>query len=647
MHAIDITPSMRAGIMEKGFPVFHGATIIPVPRERLTPAAVRRLDSIESFITKLVRSQAGDRINVELPARLESGEMASAGYGGVHVKRTYASYTPSLDLVKIALDDVPAKTMYEAIQHETWHAIEDNVATDDEIALLQREEARLRATVMQHPMFGQHAKGFAGFEIRAMAYQIYSRERARGASGTDTGFHIGIRKFFEKVMRTLRQIRNFVQGMGFRTAEDVFDTAYSGGMRDRPNRKDAGLGSRIEDAVRAEMKTRAEMARTTGLPTDMPAPISSYVRPDILKTHPDYAAAKAGEVAAAYRFVRDLVKPETIEEARKFGPDAIYLPVVSEEATGPNRIPRALAELYAHATGAKTARDIQQVTKAYHTGANAMERLLVRPEFEGPVQKGGRYVLVDDVTVMGSTLAELAGHIRDNGGEVAGVVALVNAARDSVLTPKPSQIREIARRFGNVIRKLFDIEPAALSGPEATYILNFRDADALAARATAARGQRSERLASKGIQPAAGGAPPVEPPVSVSMAAPSPPPPRRSITERIQDGISAAFTGDLGTRAIENFSNLSHRVRILQNLVEARFEGEVLTRPDIHEPISSRLPDAHQFYAVKRLFPGKVANEVAKFNKQRTSSRWCTSCARNGISLAGRRRRLPVCAPRR
>ncbi|MBU2856340.1 phosphoribosyltransferase [Acidithiobacillus ferrooxidans] len=60
--------------------------------------------------------------------------------------------------------------------------------------------------------------------------------------------------------------------------------------------------------------------------------------------------------------------------------------------------------------------DIVQSNRAYHTGAKPMERLLARAEFAGEVQPGKRYVLVDDVTTMGSTLADLASYIQAQGG---------------------------------------------------------------------------------------------------------------------------------------------------------------------------------------------------------------------------------------
>ena len=53
-----------------------------------------------------------------------------------------------------------------------------------------------------------------------------------------------------------------------------------------------------------------------------------------------------------------------------------------------------------------------------------MESLALRPEFEGAVQIGGRYVLVDDVTSLGGTIAELAHYIQRNGGIVQDVAVI-------------------------------------------------------------------------------------------------------------------------------------------------------------------------------------------------------------------------------
>lgn len=176
------------------------------------------------------------------------------------------------------------------------------------------------------------------------------------------------------------------------------------------------------------------------------------------------------------------------------------MPVLAEEAAGRNKIPLMLAARHALAIGAEFSTQIVQSSRAFHTGARPLERILSRAMFDGEVTRGRRHVLVDDVTVMGSTLAELANHIRTNGGEVVGVVVLVNAGRGGVLTAKPPQVRHLEARFGDEIREWFGIESGALTAAEAGYLSGFRDAQSLGNSIAKARNERSRRLRAKGLR---------------------------------------------------------------------------------------------------------------------------------------------------
>jgi hypothetical protein len=246
--------------------------------------------------------------------------------------------------------------------------------------------------------------------------------------------------------------------------------------------------------------------RAHGIPPEADPPISSYPNDTAIKAHPDYRAAKGGDMEAAARLVPDVVKRPTIDEAkRRFGSDAIYTPVIAEEASGHNAIPEATAHYYAQETGARASDEIVQVNRAFHTGAGPLDRMISRPVFDGPVEKGGKYVLVDDVSVMGGSLAELANHIRSNGGDVAGVVTLANAGRTGKNAPSPATVRLVKGRFGDEIKHHFGVEPEALTDSEARYLSNFRDAEQLRSSVAKAQGERKQRLLSKGLREEAPG----------------------------------------------------------------------------------------------------------------------------------------------
>jgi hypothetical protein len=148
-----------------------------------------------------------------------------------------------------------------------------------------------------------------------------------------------------------------------------------------------------------------------------------------LQKHPDYPAAKAGDPEAAIRVTKALVKPDRAAALAANFPDAQLLPVRADEAKGRNALPSALAVVLSSMTGLGIAPGIVQASRAHHTGASDVQRVERRAEFAGPVEEGGKYILVDDVSTSGSTLAALRSFIRRNGGEVVGVTVMGAAHR--------------------------------------------------------------------------------------------------------------------------------------------------------------------------------------------------------------------------
>ena len=129
-----------------------------------------------------------------------------------------------------------------------------------------------------------------------------------------------------------------------------------------------------------------------------------------------------------------------------------------------------------------------------------MERMAARAQFEGAVLADARYVLVDDVTNLGGTLAELNNYIEVHGGSVVDVVVLANAGRAQGLLPEKKFVRLIKERFENEFTEIFGIEPSALTANEASYLVGFKSIDAIRNRLAAAEQEIDRRLRSKGIE---------------------------------------------------------------------------------------------------------------------------------------------------
>lgn len=220
-----------------------------------------------------------------------------------------------------------------------------------------------------------------------------------------------------------------------------------------------------------------------------------------LKAHPSYKAAKAGNTDAAIQLIVDLAPPlvaRLLDE--DFPRSCIFVAPHAKEASGHNAIPQVLAMYLHHALDGSVDEAIVQTTKVFHTGADPMERLNLRASFSGYVVPDGCYVLVDDVTTMGGTLAELANHIQCHRGGVVAAIVLVCAGRSGRLAAPGKVIRELERRYGDEIRKIFGIATHALTADEAGYLIGFRTSDEIRNRRAKAEQETYLRLGAKGIQ---------------------------------------------------------------------------------------------------------------------------------------------------
>ena len=240
--------------------------------------------------------------------------------------------------------------------------------------------------------------------------------------------------------------------------------------------------------------------RQHGIPSSLPAPLFLFRDVERLKAHPSYTIAKAGDGRAAVLLVKALAKPLIEPAARAFGSGAMFVAPHAREATGENAIPMALASALAQGTKGRLDDEIVQANRVFHTGADPMERMNARAAYDGSVSSDARYVLVDDVLTMGGTLAELADYLQRHGARVAGVVILVNAARSGKLAPDERTIAKIKERFGDTIRDVFGIDPAALTAEEAQYLIGFRTPDEIRYRSIKAAEETARRLYARGIR---------------------------------------------------------------------------------------------------------------------------------------------------
>lgn len=174
--------------------------------------------------------------------------------------------------------------------------------------------------------------------------------------------------------------------------------------------------------------------------------------------HPGYAAAKAGDAEAALMLASDLLSPDGIVSLQEIigNRPTLLLPVVADELTGFNAIPDAMAQVLGNALGPPVvAGEIVQTNKVGHTRAPAFQRLVTPATFEGQVQPGANYVLVDDHVGLGGTLANLRGYVEARGGEVIAITTLTES-RDARIISLQSATRIVLwERHGQALDDLW------------------------------------------------------------------------------------------------------------------------------------------------------------------------------------------------
>ena len=224
-----------------------------------------------------------------------------------------------------------------------------------------------------------------------------------------------------------------------------------------------------------------------------------------LKNSENYQAAKAGDSKAALSLVQSLLNEQAIAEIQEMagGREPVIVAVRAEESAGRNKIPFMMARALSSQTGWQLDTKLFQANFAGRTGTDAVYRLANPPIFRGDVQAGRDYLIVDDNSTMGGTIASLRGYIENRGGHVIG--AAVMSARETGLdiVPTQKQLDDIQRKHGDAPNdywtNTFGYGIDHLTRGEAGTIRTSPSFDRLRSGIDAARLQRSERMGDRGI----------------------------------------------------------------------------------------------------------------------------------------------------
>ncbi len=370
------------------------------------------------------------------------------------------------------------------------------------------------ARVLHHEVLGHHGlRGMFGPELNKILNQVATMRQAEVAAkikeyGLRGVTDLSRRHAAEEVLaemaektpqlhfvrRAVAAIRNWLRAnvpgfRGLKLSDADIIQGYILPARDFVERGQRAATDRIEPVF-----SRSDSPATT------PDAIIGSTLGSASK-HPDYAAAKGGDVAAATRLAVDLVTPEMVAKvaAALGGARPRVLPVAAEEASGRNKIPRAVAEVLAARLGLDTATGVVQANRARRTGLDGLDRIFAPVDFAGAVEPGD-YLLVDDTLTQGGTFAALASHIREGGGNVVGVVALTGKQYSAKIQPSPEILATLRQKHGDLedqFRAATGYGFDALTESEARYLARFEPAERLRDR-IAEEGRRGSERADQG-----------------------------------------------------------------------------------------------------------------------------------------------------
>ena len=217
-----------------------------------------------------------------------------------------------------------------------------------------------------------------------------------------------------------------------------------------------------------------------------------------VRQHPEYHAAKTClDLAAGAKLVNGLVDATGLAAVRALVAAVsesgcpILVSAHARERQGLNAIPAALARLLSQRLGIPRETTVVQTNVVSHTGADGYGRLARQACFDGTIEAGREYVMVDDFVGQGGTFANLRGWIEKRGGKVVGAIALTGKSYSAKLDASEEQLHELRNKHEPELEKWwkehFGHTFDCLTRSEARYLTRSPDVDTIRNRLTAAK----------------------------------------------------------------------------------------------------------------------------------------------------------------
>ena len=232
VHSLPITQAMKDTAMKEGFPLFNDRAKgwDKVEGEAQPRPTERELNQISALVSRIAGSHAVFQNTLEVNLRDPQTQIGLKKHGwtaeeiqqridqGYTVHRVAGSMSPVLTspnqwraLIHVAVGGSPAWRVQSRALHEAFEAVRDFMLTPEEKELLDQV------------MPGRNGKSAS--EVQAYAFGDYFTE-AKGVLIPKTA-----KGFFDRIKAFFIRLKNYINGLGFQTAEDIFERAASGEIK--------------------------------------------------------------------------------------------------------------------------------------------------------------------------------------------------------------------------------------------------------------------------------------------------------------------------------------------------------------------------------------------------------------------------------
>ncbi len=174
--------------------------------------------------------------------------------------------------------------------------------------------------------------------------------------------------------------------------------------------------------------------------------------------HPAYKKAKTGDHKAAIELAKDLLDNTVLEKLKTLTAkqNPVLIPVGAIEREGYNAIPPAMAaEIGSRLSMVVDVSNFYQTNRVEHTRAPTWQRIVTPPLFKGKVQEKENYILVDDHTGVGGTLANLRGYIETNNGKVVAMTTLTASREAEKISLTENAYSMLISKYGEELEQFW------------------------------------------------------------------------------------------------------------------------------------------------------------------------------------------------